>query len=202
MFCKTCIWLMTCGVDKNACKWSKTHAYLNIFKSVPSFCTEASDEENYIICLGFVKTFIWHRANDSVDKNGCEWRKKHEWVKSTTQCVTVAGMYILNVNTNEHYILYVWYTVSILVLTILGARHDFKLTFPCFNNDNSHSDPNLWIMIIPTSDPTASGCTGTYSASTTLPALLAAKCDGTTCTTLQTSVANLGMFPPLSELVT
>ena len=190
MFCKTCIWLMTCGVDKNACKWSKTHAYLNIFKSVPSECTEASDEENYIICLVFVKTFIWHRANDSLDKNGCEWRKKHEWVKSTTHCVTVAWMYILNVNTNVHCI-YVWYTVSLLVLTILGARHDFNFRlFP------------VWIMIIPTSDPTASGCTGTYSASTTLPALLAAKCDGTTCTTLQTSVANLGMFPPLSELVT
>ena len=46
---------MTCGVDKNACKLSKTHAYLNIFKSFPSGCTEASDEENYIICLVFVK---------------------------------------------------------------------------------------------------------------------------------------------------
>ena len=42
------------------------------------------------------------------------------------------------------------------------------------------------------SDPTASGCTGTYSASSTLPSVLAAKCDDATCTTLQTSVTNLG----------
>ena len=44
------------------------------------------------------------------------------------------------------------------------------------------------------SDPTASGCTGTYSASTTLPSVLAAKCDGSTCTSLQTSVTNMGEF--------
>ena len=50
------------------------------------------------------------------------------------------------------------------------------------------------MTMIPSLDPTASGCTGTYSASTTLPALLAAKCDGSTCTTLQTSVTNLGRF--------
>ena len=43
-------------------------------------------------------------------------------------------------------------------------------------------------------DPTASGCTGTYSASTTLPSVLAAKCDGSTCTSLQTSVTNMGEF--------
>ena len=52
----------------------------------------------------------------------------------------------------------------------------------------------MTIMTIPTTDPTASGCTGTYSASTTLPAVLAAKCDDSTCTTLQTSVTNLGEF--------
>ena len=58
---------------------------------------------------------------------------------------------------------------------------------------NTHTQTKidrLWIFH--SSDPTASGCTGTYSASSTLPSVLAAKCDEATCTTLQTSVTNLG----------
>ena len=57
-----------------------------------------------------------------------------------------------------------------------------------------HTHKQNWyrLKIYHSSDPTASGCTGTYSASSTLPSVLAAKCDEATCTTLQTSVTDLG----------
>merc|ERR1711936_1030802 len=40
-------------------------------------------------------------------------------------------------------------------------------------------------------DPTASACTTTYSAATTLPKVLVGKCDQTTCTTLTTDMTTV-----------
>ena len=76
-------------------------------------------------------------------------------------------------------------------------NHSFSQTQMCLgaweltlHKNKTDTDCNQEYFI--SSDPTASGCTGTYSASSTLPSVLAAKCDDATCTTLQTSVTNLG----------
>ena len=79
-------------------------------------------------------------------------------------------------------------------------NHSYSQTKMCLGAweltlHTNKTDPDCDLEYFIPSDPTASGCTGTYSASSTLPSVLAAKCDDATCTSLQTSVTNLGKIP-------
>ena len=69
---------------------------------------------------------------------------------------------------------------------------DLDVVKECFKGKKNYLSYQYVKHFFP--DPTAAACTGTYSDSdgTMLPSVLASKCSSTTCTSLTTSVTNLG----------